>query len=340
VFVTQISGLAGGQAGRPPSLAARGRNLIGDRTFKYLSLVAALLVLAILLLILITTLKQAWPAYRLMGWRIITDPTWQPNQPTGPGQAAQEFGGLSAIFGTAYVAVIALVIAVPVSIAIGLFITELAPRRLRGAAVTIVDLLAAIPSVVFGLWGILVFTQWASPIYDRIHSFLGPVPVLGGMFGENKLGRNFLSAGIIVAIMITPIITSITREVFATVPSDHKQAALALGATRWEMIKGSVLPHSFGGVVGAVMLGLGRAMGETIAVALVVGGDFQIKPNLFAAGYTIPSLIANQFGEANQIWTAALIGLGVILFVITIVVNYAARFVVRRAEIRMRGAAA
>ena len=338
--MTQTSGLAGGQAGRPPSLVARGRNLIGDRTFKYLSLVAALLVLAILLLILITTLKQAWPAFRLMGWRIITDSTWQPNDPDGDGPLQPEFGALSIIYGTAYVSVIALVIAVPVSIAIGLFITELAPRRLRGAAVTIVDLLAAIPSVVFGLWGILVFTKFASPIYDDLHDVLGPVPVLGDIFGANKLGRNFLSAGIIVAIMITPIITSITREVFATVPQDHKQAALALGATKWEMIKGAVLPHSFGGVVGAVMLGLGRAMGETIAVALVIGIDFLITPNMFAAGYTIPSVIANQFGESSGVFTAALIGIGVILFVITIIVNYAARFVVRRAEIRMRGAAA
>jgi phosphate transport system permease protein len=139
--------------------------------------------------------------------------------------------------------------------------------------------------------------------------------------------------------MIVPIITSITREVFATVPATDKQAALALGATRWEMIRGAVFPHSFGGMVGAVMLGLGRALGETVAVALVVGASIQITPDLFAPNYTMPAVIMNQFPEAGGIFTSALMGLGVLLFVITILVNYTARFVVRRAEIRMRGAA-
>ena len=328
------------QSGRPPSLATRGRNLIGDRAFKYATVVAALLVLAVLLLILVTTLRQAWPAFRMMGFRFLTDSTWQPNAPTEPGQAPQEFGALALIYGTALVSLIALIIAVPVSIAIALFITELAPGRVRGIVVTIVDLLAAIPSVVFGLWGILVFTQWANPIYNSIHQALGPIPVLGALFGPNSAGRNFCSAGIIVAVMIIPIITSITREVFATVPAADKQAALALGATRWEMIKGAVFPHSFGGVVGAIMLGLGRAMGETIAVALVVGSSIQITSNLFASGNTVAAIIALQFGESGGVFTAALVGLGVVLFLLTIVINYIARFVVRRAEIRMRGAAA
>jgi phosphate transport system permease protein len=337
--VTQTPG-SGSQSGGPPSLAARGRSLLGDRVFKYVSLVAALLVLAILLLIAITTVRQSWSAFHLMGWRFITDSTWQTNDPDGPGPLQPEFGGLALIFGTTYVSVIALIIAVPISIAIGLFITELAPRRVRSVAITIIDLLAAIPSVVFGLWGILVFTQWANPIYTWLHKVFGPVPVLGSLFGPVNGSRTFLTAGIIVAIMIVPIITSITREVFATVPDADKQAALALGATRWEMIKGAVFPHSFGGIVGAVMLGLGRAMGETIAVALVVGSAVQISPSLFAHGYSIPAIIVNQFPESSGVFTAALVGLGVVLFAITIIVNYAARFVVRRAEIRMRGAAA
>src|SRR5262249_48815281 len=162
---------------------------------------------------------------------------------------------------------IALIVAVPISVGIALFLTELAPRRLRGPVVTVIDLLAAVPSVVFGLWGVLVVAPALAPIYDGIHKPLAGVPVLGSVFGQpTSNGRSFMTAGLILAIMIIPIITSITREVFATVPDAEKHAAYALGATRWEMIKGAVFPHSFGGVVGAVMLGLGRAMGETIAV--------------------------------------------------------------------------
>jgi phosphate transport system permease protein len=156
----------------------------------------------------------------------------------------------------------------------------------------------------------------------------------------SQSGRNFMTAGLIVAIMIVPIITSITREVFGTVPDADKHAALALGATRWEMIKGAVFPHSFGGMVGAIMLGLGRAMGETIAVALVIGAAVRMTPNVFATGEALPAIIVRQFGESGGVHTAALIGLGVVLFVITVIINYVARFVVRRAEIRMRGTAA
>lgn len=323
-----------------PSLTARGRSLLGDRVFKYLTLVAGLLVLAILALILVTTVKQAWPAFAQQGLSFITSSNWNPNDPDGSGPLLPHFGSLALIYGTVLVAALAVIIAVPISIAIALFLTELAPRRARGGVVTLIDLLAAIPSVVFGLWGILVFGPAIKPVYDWLHNVLGPIPVLGSLFGPASSGRGFMTAGIIVAIMIIPIITSITREVFATVPTADKQAALALGATRWEMIKGAVFPHSFGGMVGAVMLGLGRAMGETIAVALVIGDAIQITPNLFATGDTMPSVIANQFGESGGVYTSALIGLGVVLFVITIGINYLARFVVRRAEIRMRGAAA
>jgi phosphate transport system permease protein len=149
-----------------------------------------------------------------------------------------------------------------------------------------------------------------------------------------------MTAGIILAIMIVPIITSITREVFDTVPEADKQAAWALGATRWEMIRGAVLPHSFGGIVGAVMLGLGRAMGETVAVALVIGASIQVTPNLLAPGYSIPAAIVNLFGESTGTFTAALVGMGVVLFIVTVIVNFLAQIVVRRAEIRMKGATA
>jgi phosphate transport system permease protein len=162
--------------------------------------------------------------------------------------------------------------------------------------------------------------------------------VIGGLFGPDAAGRSIMTAGIILAIMITPIITSITREVLMTVPDGEKNAALALGATRWEMIRAAVLPHSFGGIVGAVMLGLGRAMGETIAVALVIGSSAQIVENLFHSGDALPAVIVNQFGEAGGTFRSALVALGVLLFLLTVLVNVAARTIVDRAETRLRGA--
>ena len=205
-----------------------------------------------------------------------------------------------------------------------------------------IDLLAAIPSVVFGLWGILIVAPALAPVYSWLHDTLGNIPVIGSLFGPPiSTGRSFMTAGVILAIMILPIITSVAREVFATVPVADKHAALALGATRWEMIKGAVFPHSFGGVVGAIILGLGRAMGETIAVSLTIGAAVQITPNVFAGGNALPSIIVQNFGDPGTYpGREALIGCGVVLFAMTILVNYGARVIVRRAEIRMKGAAA
>jgi phosphate transport system permease protein len=320
-------------------LAAKGHGAGTDRSFSVLTLAAGLLVLAILALILITTTKEAWPALVYSGLEFITSPDWIPLEISGQGPV---YGTLSFVYGTVVVSAIALILAVPVSIGIALFLTELAPLRLRASVVTIIDLLASVPSVVFGLWGIIVVGPFLVNIYDALHKVFGGVPGLGALFGEPvSSGRGFMTAGIIVAIMIIPIITSITREVFATVPDADKQAAWALGATRWEMIKGAVFPHSFGGMVGAVMLGLGRAMGETIAVALTIGAATQITSNLFASGNALASVIALNFGDPGiPPGRSALIACGVLLFAITIVVNYAAQLVVRRAEIRMRGAKA
>jgi phosphate transport system permease protein len=271
-----------------------------------------------------------------MGFRFISDSTWDPN----PASGNPVFGALAFMYGTALSSVIALLIGVPVSIGIALFLTELAPRWLRGPAITTVDLLASVPSVVFGLWGVLVVAPRLVPIYRWLHDVFAHVPVLGSLFGAPVgTGRSFMTAGIILAIMITPIITSISREVLSTVPQANKDAAFALGATHWEMITGAVFPHSFGGLVGAVMLGLGRAMGETIAVALVIGGATSITPNVFAGGNSMAAIIVQQFGESTGTFTAALIGLGVALFAMTVVVNLAARIVVRRAQARMQGAA-
>jgi phosphate transport system permease protein len=207
------------------------------------------------------------------------------------------------------------VIAVPVSLGVALFITQAAPRWLKKPLIYLVDLLAVVPSVVFGLWGVLVLSQ-------HFH-----------------LGRSFLTAGIILAIMIVPIITSLAREVIETTPTTDKEAALALGATRWEMITAAVLPHSKGGLVGAVMLGLGRAMGETIAAALVIGSSLgMVTLNAFASGNSMPAVIANEWGEADDMHKSALIALAITLFVITIAVNLIATAIVQRSTKRSRGA--
>lgn len=327
---------------RPPSLTHKGGGRLSDRAFSVLALIAGLLVLAVLALILYTTVKAALPAFQKEGLRFLTSSTWVANDPDGPdGPLQAQFGALAFIFGTIVVALVSLLLAVPVAIGIALFLTELAPRRLRAWVVTVIDLLAAVPSVVFGLWGIIVLGPFLVPIYQWIHDRVDGVPVLDTVFGVPvSSGRSFMTAGIIVAIMIVPIITSIAREVFATVPSAEKHAALALGATRWEMIKGVVLPHSFGGLVGAVMLGLGRAMGETIAVALVIGASIQISPNLFNSGDALPAIIVRNWGESSGVYQAALIACAVVLFVITVLINYIARIVVKRAETRLKGATA
>ncbi|HWC41036.1 MAG TPA: phosphate ABC transporter permease subunit PstC [Actinomycetota bacterium] len=320
----------------PPDLTGRSGGVRTERLFSGWTLATGFLVLAILALILVTTTRQAWPAFQDMGLGFITSSTWDPN----PASGNPVFGALAFIYGTAVSSLIALLIGVPISIGIALFLTELAPRRLRGLAIMVVDMLAAIPSVVFGLWGVLVLAPLLVHVYRWVHDVAAPIPGLNSIFGEPVgTGRSFMTAGIILAIMIVPIVTSISREVLSTVPQANKDAAFALGATQWEMITGAVFPHSFGGLVGAVMLGLGRAMGETIAVSLVIGGATNITPNVFAGGNSMAAVIVQQFGESSGTFTAALIGLGVVLFALTVVVNLAARLVVRRAEVQLRGAA-
>jgi len=213
-----------------------------------------------------------------------------------------------------------------------------APAWLKRPIVSVLDLLAVVPSVVFGLWGVLVLAEPIGRFYDNVSSVLAPIPLIGKLFEGPVSGRSFFTAGLILAIMIIPIITSLTREVFDTTPVTEKEAAYGLGATRWEMIRASVFAHSKGGVVGAVTLGLGRAMGETIAAALVIGSNPQITAKLFQPGYSMPSVIANEFGESSELWRAALIALGVLLFIFTIVVNLSARALVNRSIRRTRGA--
>ena len=302
---------------------------LGDRTFSIIALASGLLVLVILVLIAVSTTQQASSWFSTEGLKIFTN-NWNPAQ--------NDFGALAFIYGTAVTGIIAIVMAVPVSIGIALLLTEVVPYRWARPIVYVIDLLAVVPSVVWGLWGILIFAPWLNHIYADIGSAVKGIPVLGNLFGPPTSGASFFTCGVILAFMITPIVTSLSREVMATVPAIDKEGAYALGATRWEMIRGAVWPHSQGGVVGAVLLGLGRAMGETIAAALVIGSSAVITSHLFAPGYNMPAVIANQFGEASGVFRAALIGIGVLLFAITIIINVIAHTIVERSARRARGA--
>jgi phosphate transport system permease protein len=305
---------------------------VTDRVFRVVTLVAGLLVLVILALIVIETGGQARSWFSAEGLGSIFSSNWDP--------AHHHFGALALVVGTLLVSFLALLIAVPVSVGLALFMTEVAPRRLRRYFVYTIDLLAAVPSVVFGLWAIHVLLQPLADVYSSISSATAGVPLLDTLFGSpSRSGQAIMTAGIVVGIMITPIVTAITREVFATCPASQKEAALALGATRWEMIRGSVFPHSRSGIVSAVMIGFGRAVGETIAVALVVGSNQRLTAHLFGTGDTMASIIVNEFGDATGTWRSALIGLGLVLLVITVVIGIVARSALGRAE-RRRGAIA
>jgi phosphate transport system permease protein len=315
--------------------AARGEALserrpLGDRAFHILVLASGLLVLVILVLIAITTTQQSTSWFTTVGFKGVFSKTWDP--------ATGQYGALAFIYGTLVTAVIAIVIAVPLSIGIALLLTEVVPPRWARPIVSVIDLLAVVPSVVFGLWGFLVFGPWIAGFYGTVARNVKGIPVLDALFGTPTSGLSFFTAGIILAVMILPIVTSLSREVFATVPTIDKEGAYALGATRLEMIQGAVWPHSRGGVVGAVLLGLGRAMGETIAAALVIGSSATITSHLFSPGYSMPSVIANEFGEASGVQRSALIGLGVLLFVLTIIINLSARLVLQRSARRRGGA--
>jgi len=251
--------------------------------------------------------------------------------------SSADFGAWPLVVGTLVTAAIALVIGVPIAVATALFITELAPRRVRQPLVILVELLAAVPSVVYGLWGIGVLAPALQPVFVWLTEHLGFIPLFAGP--ASGTGRTILTVAVVLAVMILPIVTALSREVFLQVPRLHEEAALALGATRWEMIRAAVFSHSKGGMVGAVTLGLGRAMGETIAAALVIGSNPQISAKLFGPGYSMPSVIANEFGESAGLWRAALVGLGVTLFVITILINLAARGLVNRSIRKSRGLA-
>lgn len=307
---------------RPPSTGTWKRKGVGRRADSLFAILAGFcgtLVLLALAYMVISTTRTALPIFRSQGISFITSSNWDPEN--------NRFGILSFIYGTLLTSVIALIIAVPMSVGVSLFLSEYCPKRLRTPISYAVDLLAAVPSVIYGLWGVFVLLPlFLQPVSNFLAKYLGFIPI----FGAPAYGLSYFGAGVILSIMITPIVSSLCREVFNAVPSADKQAAYALGATRWEMIREAVLPRSRGGIVGASMLGMGRALGETIAVALLIGSSFDIKASILQPGYSIAAGIANLFAEATGDQVRALVGAGVVLFAMTVIINMAARGIVWR----------
>ena len=306
--------------------AARQRS--GERYFRSATLVAALLVLALLGGVAVSLLQGAWPALSHFKLAFLTREIWNP--------VTAEFGALAPIYGTLVTSVIAMLVAVPIGFGIAIFLTELCPRALRRPVGVAIELLAAVPSIIFGIWGLFVL----APILQRhvqpwLIAHVGPLPAIGRLFQGPPFGIGVLSAGLVLAIMVLPFIAAVMRDVFETVPDVLKESGYALGATTWEVIWNVVVPYSRVGMVGGVMLGLGRALGETMAVTFVIGNAHRVSASLLAPGTTISASIANEFTEAvGDLYTSSLVALGVLLFLITFAVIAAARFMLLRLERR------
>jgi phosphate transport system permease protein len=311
------------------SAAARsGRR--ADRLFAWAAQGSGILVLLLILAIGGFLLVRAAPAFDRAGWRFLTEKAWFPDA------TPSVFGIAALAFGTVLSSVIALAIAVPIALGSALFLTELAPPRLGRWIGYLLDLLAAVPSVVYGLWGVYFLVPKLVPVSRWLDDNLGFIPLFQSR--NNTYGRSVFAAAVVLAIMVLPIVAAISREVFRQVPRPDREAALALGATRWETIRLAVLPYSRGGIVGAVMLGLGRALGETIAVALVLAASFKVDFHIFEpGGNTIAANIATKFGESGIQGRQALIASGLVLFAITLVVNVVARGVVYRTGLAAEG---
>jgi phosphate transport system permease protein len=292
--------------------------VFADQVFGWLILACALVVLAILALIVWQLLERSQPSWHAFGWKFFGAQDWDP--------VNDQYGALPFIYGTLVSSLLSLIIAVPLAVGVAVFTTEMCPKWLRGPLSFTTELLAAIPSVIYGLWAIFVLV----PILrSYVQPFLAKSLGWTGLFSGPPYGIGMLAAGIILAIMIIPIISSITREVLSVVPQHQREAALALGATRWEMIRMAVLRNARAGIVGGVILGLGRALGETMAVTMVIGNRPEIAKSLFAPGYTMASVLANEFSEATgDLYLSALIEIGLALFLVTIIVNALARFMV------------
>jgi phosphate transport system permease protein len=291
----------------------------GDTVFKTV-LTALAAVVPLLFLALVARLAvSAWPTIRAFGPRFLATSTWDP--------VANVYGAAPMIFGTLFSSLVALVLAVPLALGVAIYLTEFAPRWLRRPVGTLVELLAAIPSVVYGLWGIFVLIPLLRAyVMPPLQAAFGWTPLFSGTF----YGNSMLAAGVILAVMILPYVSSVSREVLAAVPGSQREAALALGATRWEAVWSAVLPYGRAGILGAVVLGLGRALGETMAVVMVIGNRHDLSTSLVEPGITMAAVIANEFNEAAGLQRSALFEVGLVLFVVTVAVNALARLLVWR----------
>jgi phosphate transport system permease protein len=302
---------------------------MGDAAFRILTRVAAMFVLVLLGAVIVSLIDGSLPALRAFGLNFLVEERWNP--------VTEKFGALAPIYGTLVTSVIAMVIAVPLGLLIAMFLTELCPIWLRRPIGIAIELLAGIPSIIYGIWGLFVFAPF---LQETLQPFLiavfGPIPGLSSLFAGPPYGIGVLTAGLILAIMVLPFITSISRDVFDAVPPVLKEAAYGVGCTTWEVVRNVVLPYTRVGVIGGIMLGLGRALGETMAVTFVIGNAHRISASILAPGTTISATIANEFTEAvGDLYTSSLIALGLILFVITFIVLAIARYMLLRIERRV-----
>ncbi len=316
-----------------PDVTARADALnrlrLSDLVFRLVTRTSAIMVLALLGGVIIALIIGAMPAFKAFGFGFLTSQSWNP--------VTEQFGALAPIYGTLVTSFIAMLIAVPFGLLIALFLTELCPMWLRRPIGIAVELLAGIPSIIYGIWGLFVLAPFLQVhVQPALIAAFGNVPVLSSLFSGPPYGIGVLTASLILAIMVLPFITSISRDVFEAVPPVLKEAAYGLGCSTWEVMRYVVLPYTRVGVIGGVMLGLGRALGETMAVTFVIGNAHRISPSLLAPGTTISASIANEFTEAvGDIYTASLIALGLILFLITLIVLAAARYMLLRIERRI-----
>ncbi|GGC93542.1 phosphate ABC transporter permease subunit PstC [Chelatococcus reniformis] len=299
---------------------------LGDLAFFNLTRGAALLVLVLLGGVIVALIAGALPALQTFGFGFVTSQSWNP--------VTEKFGALAPIYGTLVTSLIAMLIAVPVGLGIAIFLTELCPPVLRRPIGIAVELLAGIPSIIYGIWGLFVFAPFLQQtLQPFLISVFGNIPILSSVFAGPPYGIGVLTAGLILAIMVLPFITSISRDVFETVPPVLKEAAYGVGCTTWEVVRNVVIPYTRVGVIGGVMLGLGRALGETMAVTFVIGNAHKISASILQPGTTISATIANEFTEAvGDLYTSSLIALGLLLFVITFVVLAFARLMLLRLE--------
>jgi phosphate transport system permease protein len=306
---------------------------LADTSFRYLVAGAALLIMVAFVATAVFLVKEAWPAISHYGLFSFLDSTrWAPSEAATAEPGVNPYGVLQFVYGTVLTSFIAMLLAVPVGVGLALYITDVAPVRLRKPLAYLVDLFAAVPSVVYGFWGIFALLPELHPIADFLTRVLGGIPVIGAFFAGPFFGPSYFAAGIVLSIMILPIITAICREIFAVAPAAEKEAALALGATRWEMLRISVLKRSTAGIFGASLLGLGRAFGETIAVTMLIGNSvLAISTSIFGQGATMPSIIVNEFTEATEPFhLSSLFVVGMLLLFITLVVNILGKLVVSR----------